>query len=72
MASSSSFLLLAALLALVSWQATASDPSPLQDFCVADMNSPGTIRFVIMFSPNAYVEIYFWKLYASQNNFVKI
>uniref|UniRef100_A0A8R7UM02 Germin-like protein n=1 Tax=Triticum urartu TaxID=4572 RepID=A0A8R7UM02_TRIUA len=43
MASSSSFLLIAALLALVSWQATASDPSPLQDFCVADMNSPGTI-----------------------------
>uniref|UniRef100_A0A453JB47 Uncharacterized protein n=1 Tax=Aegilops tauschii subsp. strangulata TaxID=200361 RepID=A0A453JB47_AEGTS len=41
MASSSSFLLLAVLLALVSWQATASDPSPLQDFCVADMNSPG-------------------------------
>nr|ACM44985.1 germin-like protein 5 [Triticum aestivum] len=32
MASSSSFLLLAALLASVSWQATASDPSPLQDF----------------------------------------
>uniref|UniRef100_A0A453JBI4 Germin-like protein n=1 Tax=Aegilops tauschii subsp. strangulata TaxID=200361 RepID=A0A453JBI4_AEGTS len=71
MASSSSFLLLAALLALVSWQATAFDPSPLQDFCVADMNSPGTIRFVIMFSPNTYVEIYFRKLYPSRNNFVK-
>ena len=59
MASSSSFLLLAVLLALVSWQATASDPSPLQDFCVADMNSPGTIRFLITFSPNKFVEMNF-------------
>ena len=42
MASSPSFLLLVALLALVSWQAVASDPGPLQDFCVADMQSPGT------------------------------
>ncbi|KAL6623649.1 hypothetical protein ACP70R_023956 [Stipagrostis hirtigluma subsp. patula] len=40
MASSSSLFLLAALLALASWQAVAFDPSPLQDFCVADMNSP--------------------------------
>uniref|UniRef100_A0A0D9X561 Germin-like protein n=1 Tax=Leersia perrieri TaxID=77586 RepID=A0A0D9X561_9ORYZ len=41
MASTSSFCLLAALLALISWQqAIASDPSPLQDFCVADMHSP--------------------------------
>lgn len=40
MASTSSyFLLLAAVLALVSWQAVASDPSPLQDFCVADNSS---------------------------------
>uniref|UniRef100_A0A0D9X558 Cupin type-1 domain-containing protein n=1 Tax=Leersia perrieri TaxID=77586 RepID=A0A0D9X558_9ORYZ len=37
---SSSFLLLATLLALASWQGMASDPSPLQDFCVADMHSP--------------------------------
>ena len=44
MASSPSFLLLAALLALVSWQAVASDPGPLQDFCVADMQSPGTMN----------------------------
>jgi hypothetical protein len=36
-----SYILLAALLALVSWQAVASDPSPLQDFCVADKYSPG-------------------------------
>jgi hypothetical protein len=36
-----SYILLAALLALVSWQAMASDPSPLQDFCVADKYSPG-------------------------------
>ncbi|XP_062225200.1 germin-like protein 8-4 [Phragmites australis] len=40
MASSSSLFLLAALLALASWQAVAYDPSPLQDFCVADMKSP--------------------------------
>ncbi|KAL5229642.1 hypothetical protein ABZP36_028418 [Zizania latifolia] len=39
--SSSTFLLLvAALLGLASWQAIASDPGPLQDFCVADMHSP--------------------------------
>ncbi|XP_006659195.2 germin-like protein 8-11 [Oryza brachyantha] len=40
MASSSSFMLMATLLALASWQGMASDPSPLQDFCVADMHSP--------------------------------
>jgi quercetin dioxygenase-like cupin family protein len=39
---SSYFLLLTAVLALVSWQATASDPGPLQDFCVAD-NSSGVL-----------------------------
>jgi uncharacterized membrane protein len=43
MASSSFFIVFAALLALVSWQAIASDPSPLQDFCVVDKNSPGII-----------------------------
>uniref|UniRef100_A0ACD5ZXG2 Uncharacterized protein n=1 Tax=Avena sativa TaxID=4498 RepID=A0ACD5ZXG2_AVESA len=36
---SSYFLLLTAVLALASWQAAASDPSPLQDFCVADSSS---------------------------------
>jgi hypothetical protein len=43
MASSSSsyFLLFAAILAASSWQAMASDPSPLQDFCVADNSSRG-------------------------------
>ncbi|WVZ83885.1 hypothetical protein U9M48_031010 [Paspalum notatum var. saurae] len=40
MASSSSLFLLAALLALASAPAIAFDPSPLQDFCVADLNSP--------------------------------
>jgi len=41
MASSSSMFISIVLLSLlVSWQATAYDPSPLQDFCVADMNSP--------------------------------
>ncbi|OEL19909.1 Germin-like protein 8-12 [Dichanthelium oligosanthes] len=38
--SSASLFLLAALLALASRQAIAFDPSPLQDFCVADLNSP--------------------------------
>jgi len=30
------------LLALIACGAVASDPSPLQDFCVADKDSPGT------------------------------
>ncbi|XP_044447169.1 germin-like protein 8-11, partial [Triticum aestivum] len=51
MASSSSFLLLAVLLPLVSWQATASDPSPLQDFCVADMNSPVRVNGFVCKNP---------------------
>ncbi|CAL4997183.1 unnamed protein product [Urochloa decumbens] len=36
----SSYFLLAVFLALASSQAIASDPSPLQDFCVADKYSP--------------------------------
>ncbi|KAJ1270104.1 hypothetical protein BS78_06G029000 [Paspalum vaginatum] len=40
MASSSSLFLLAVLLALASAPAMAYDPSPLQDFCVADLKSP--------------------------------
>ena len=56
MASSSSFLVLAALLALGSWQAIASDPSPLQDFCVVDKNSPGIVYFIIGLS--CYYQIY--------------
>ncbi|XP_047061211.1 germin-like protein 8-11 [Lolium rigidum] len=36
---SSSYILLTALLAMAAWQAIASDPSPLQDFCVADNSS---------------------------------
>jgi hypothetical protein len=36
-----SYFLLVVLLALASSQAIASDPSPLQDFCVADKHSPG-------------------------------
>jgi hypothetical protein len=35
------YFLLVAFLALVTSQAIASDPSPLQDFCVADKYSPG-------------------------------
>jgi hypothetical protein len=38
---SSSYFILAVFLALASSQAIASDPSPLQDFCVADKHSPG-------------------------------
>ncbi|RLN05416.1 putative germin-like protein 12-4 [Panicum miliaceum] len=37
---SSSFVLLTIFLALVASGAIASDPSPLQDFCVADKDSP--------------------------------
>ncbi|KAK1681072.1 hypothetical protein QYE76_041920 [Lolium multiflorum] len=37
--SSSCILLFIAILAVISWQAVASDPSPLQDFCVADNSS---------------------------------
>ena len=39
--SASSYFLLAAFVALVASQATAFEPSPLQDFCDADMHSPG-------------------------------
>ncbi|XP_047073577.1 germin-like protein 8-8 [Lolium rigidum] len=35
----SSYFLFVALLVLASWQAIASDPSPLQDFCVAENSS---------------------------------
>ncbi|KQJ95100.1 germin-like protein 8-7 [Brachypodium distachyon] len=51
MASSSSFLLLASLLAMVSWQAIASDPSPLQDFCVADKDSPVLVNGFVCKNP---------------------
>jgi len=44
MASSTTFLVLSTVLALLSWQAIASDPSPLQDFCVADKESHGMYR----------------------------
>uniref|UniRef100_A0A0E0D572 Cupin type-1 domain-containing protein n=1 Tax=Oryza meridionalis TaxID=40149 RepID=A0A0E0D572_9ORYZ len=37
---SSNYFLLTALIALVGTQTMASDPSPLQDFCVADRHSP--------------------------------
>jgi hypothetical protein len=37
----STYFLLVAFLALVTSQSIASDPSPLQDFCVADKYSPG-------------------------------
>jgi CheY-like chemotaxis protein len=45
----SSYFLLAAVLAMVTSQALASDPSPLQDFCVADMHSPGMNALTFIF-----------------------
>ena len=63
MASSSSLFITIALLALlVSWQATAYDPSPLQDFCVADMKSPGMCVVYIR------TGIYLWVSFTSSNN----
>ncbi|XP_020089206.1 germin-like protein 8-2 isoform X2 [Ananas comosus] len=47
----SRFLLLA-LFALVFSQAIASDPSPLQDFCVADKNSPVFVNGLVCKNPN--------------------
>ncbi|KAK1609261.1 hypothetical protein QYE76_032934 [Lolium multiflorum] len=46
-----SHILLTALLALVSWQAMASDPSPLQDFCVADKYSPVLVNGFVCKDP---------------------
>ncbi|XP_020109988.1 germin-like protein 8-2 [Ananas comosus] len=45
-------ILLFALLALVLSQAIASDPSPLQDFCVADINSPVFVNGLVCKNPN--------------------
>nr|ABS44860.1 putative germin-like protein [Oryza sativa Japonica Group] len=61
MASSSfSFLLVAALLGLASWKAIASDPSPLQDFCVADLNSPVRVNGFVCKNPmNASADDFF-------------
>jgi hypothetical protein len=42
-----STVLLVAFLALVTSHAIASDPSPLQDFCVADKDSPGMSAFLL-------------------------
>jgi hypothetical protein len=70
MASSTSFLVLAAFLALLSWQAAASDPSPLQDFCVVDKNSPGIMYFMIFMS--YYCQIYMLKLLSGHYNHVQI
>jgi hypothetical protein len=47
-----SYFVLAVFLALASYQVFASDPSPLQDFCVADKHSPGmyALTFINSFS----------------------
>uniref|UniRef100_A0ACD5VV11 Uncharacterized protein n=2 Tax=Avena sativa TaxID=4498 RepID=A0ACD5VV11_AVESA len=57
---SSSYFLLIALLALASWQAVAFDPSPLQDFCVADNNSRVLVNgFVCKDSKDVKAEDFF-------------
>ncbi|KAB8107630.1 hypothetical protein EE612_042540 [Oryza sativa] len=61
MASPSSFCLLAVLLALVSWQAIASDPSPLQDFCVADKHSPVLVNGFACLDPKYVNADHFFK-----------
>ncbi|XP_066353331.1 germin-like protein 12-2 [Miscanthus floridulus] len=43
-----SYFLLVSFLALVTSQAIASDPSPLQDFCVADIHSPDMHALTLM------------------------
>ncbi|EEE68175.1 hypothetical protein OsJ_26305 [Oryza sativa Japonica Group] len=58
---SPSICLLAALLALVSWQAIASDPSPLQDFCVADMHSPVLVNGFACLDPKYVNADHFFK-----------
>ncbi|KAL6843113.1 hypothetical protein ACP4OV_026826 [Aristida adscensionis] len=50
---SSKCLFLIALLALVAFRAIASDPSPLQDFCVADLNSPVRVNGFVCKDPMA-------------------
>jgi hypothetical protein len=45
---SSNFLLLTVLLALAASGAMASDPSPLQDFCVADKDSHGMYFILVI------------------------
>ncbi|CAO2176226.1 unnamed protein product [Urochloa humidicola] len=47
------YFLLAAFLALVASQVIASDPSPLQDFCVADMYSPVKVNGFVCKDPMA-------------------
>jgi hypothetical protein len=50
----STYLLLVAFLALLTSQAIASDPSPLQDLCVADKHSPGMCARVMLCSYTNY------------------
>jgi hypothetical protein len=45
---SSNFLLLTVLLGLAASGAMASDPSPLQDFCVADKDSHGMYFILVI------------------------
>ncbi|CAD6246952.1 unnamed protein product [Miscanthus lutarioriparius] len=49
----STYFLLVAFVALVISQATASDPSPLQDFCVADIHSPVKVNGFVCKDPMA-------------------
>ncbi|CAD6246945.1 unnamed protein product [Miscanthus lutarioriparius] len=49
----STYFLLASLLALATSQAIASDPGPLQDFCVADIHSPVKVNGFVCKDPMA-------------------
>jgi hypothetical protein len=51
----STYFLLVASLALLTSQAIASDPNPLQDFCVADKNSRGMHARLMMCSYTKYL-----------------
>ncbi|KAJ1253628.1 hypothetical protein BS78_K220100 [Paspalum vaginatum] len=51
MAASSYFLLAVSLALIASHQAIASDPSPLQDFCVADKDSPVKVNGFVCKDP---------------------
>ncbi|GJN09432.1 hypothetical protein PR202_ga27438 [Eleusine coracana subsp. coracana] len=51
MASSINFVLLTTLLSLLAFQVIASDPSPLQDFCVADKDSNVNVNGFVCKNP---------------------
>ena len=63
------FLIVFAVLALASSFASASDPSPLQDFCVAMNETDGGMCFLSVSSRvfvRSYMIILHWKYHASR------